>query len=228
MSSSVAVVTDIHAIAELGIETIYCGGDLVGYGPHPNDVCGLIEQRRIPTIYGNYDYAIGRDLHDCGCAYRDPHDREIGQLSVEWTLTHASDRAKGSCGSCLSTLASSSVESVSDSCTALPGRSTSTSSRTSPPEHSSASRLSLSATFWSSGTGTSLGFTSAAASCSSTAARLANRKTATRGPRSRSCARRTAESMCRSRVPYDALSVAREMRTVGLPDELAEKLVEAA
>jgi putative phosphoesterase len=103
--SSVAVITDIHAnlpaldatlgrIEELGIDKVYCGGDLVGYGPDPNEVCALLEQRDIPTIYGNYDYAIARDLHDCGCAYRDPHEREIGQLSVEWTLTHTSRAAK--------------------------------------------------------------------------------------------------------------------------------------
>lgn len=103
--SRVAVITDIHGnvaaleaalarIEELAIERILCGGDLVGYGPHPNGVCRLIEERAIPTIYGNYDYAIGRDHDDCGCAYRDRHDRELGQLSVEWTLAHTEDRAK--------------------------------------------------------------------------------------------------------------------------------------
>jgi putative phosphoesterase len=103
--SPVAVITDIHGnlpaleaalarIEELGIERIYCGGDLVGYGPHPNEVCGLIEERAIPTIYGNYDYAIARDLDDCGCAYVDQHDRELGQRSVEWTLAHTSPDAK--------------------------------------------------------------------------------------------------------------------------------------
>lgn len=101
----VAVITDIHGnlpalqaalarIDELGIETIYCGGDLVGYGPHPNEVCALIEDRGIPTIYGNYDYAIGRDLDDCGCAYITPHDRELGQLSVIWTLANTDQRSK--------------------------------------------------------------------------------------------------------------------------------------
>ena len=101
----VAVITDIHAnlpalqaalrrIDELGIESIYCGGDLVGYGPHPNEVCALIEERGIPTIYGNYDYAIARDEDDCGCAYVTPHDRELGQKSVEWTLTHTDQRSK--------------------------------------------------------------------------------------------------------------------------------------
>ena len=76
------------------MDELYCGGDLVGYGPHPNEVCALIEERGIPTIYGNYDYAIGRDLEDCGCAYITPHDRELGQRSVEWTLAHTDERSK--------------------------------------------------------------------------------------------------------------------------------------
>jgi hypothetical protein len=105
VSDGVAVITDIHAnlpalesslerIEELGIERVYCGGDLVGYGPHPNEVCRLIEERGIPTIYGNYDYAIARDLEDCGCAYVTQHDRELGQKSVEWTLGHTDQQSK--------------------------------------------------------------------------------------------------------------------------------------
>ena len=101
----VAVLTDLHAnlhaveaslaaIAAMDVDAVYCGGDLVGYGPHPNEVCRLIEGRAIPTIYGNYDYAIARDLDDCGCAYRDPHDRELGQRSVEWTLAHTDRPSK--------------------------------------------------------------------------------------------------------------------------------------
>ena len=104
-SEAVAVITDLHGnlpalaaalarIEELGIARVYCGGDLVGYGPHPNEVCALIEERAIPTIYGNYDYAIGRDLEDCGCAYVTQHDRELGQRSVEWTLAHTDERSK--------------------------------------------------------------------------------------------------------------------------------------
>jgi putative phosphoesterase len=102
---AVAVITDIHGnlpalqgalayIDDLGIERIYCGGDLVGYGPHPNEVCALIQERAIPTIYGNYDYAIGRDSDDCGCAYVTQHDRELGQQSVAWTLAHTGQAAK--------------------------------------------------------------------------------------------------------------------------------------
>src|SRR6266849_10652746 len=102
---SVAVITDIHGnlpaleaslreIERLGVDAVYCGGDLVGYGPHPNEVCALIQERGIVTIYGNYDYAIARDLDDCGCAYVTPHDRELGQQSVAWTLAHTDRHAK--------------------------------------------------------------------------------------------------------------------------------------
>lgn len=52
MSGRVAVITDIHAnvpaldaalrrIEQLGVEDVYCGGDLVGYGPRPNEICGV-------------------------------------------------------------------------------------------------------------------------------------------------------------------------------------------
>ena len=101
----VAAIADIHGnlpareavldrVAEIGVDDLYCGGDLVGYGPHPNEVCALIEARGIPAIHGNYDYAIARDLDDCGCAYITPHDRELGQRSVEWTLAHTDAASK--------------------------------------------------------------------------------------------------------------------------------------
>lgn len=101
----VAIFSDIHAnlpallavlddIERAGITDLYCGGDLVGYGPHPNEVCELIALRGIPTIYGNYDHAIARDHDDCGCAYITPHDRELGQQSVEWTLANTGQDAK--------------------------------------------------------------------------------------------------------------------------------------
>jgi putative phosphoesterase len=105
MAERVAVVTDIHGnlpalqaalarIDELDIETVYCGGDLVGYGPRPNEVCALIQERAIPTIYGNYDYAIARDLDDCGCAYITERDQALGRQSVAWTLEHTDDLSK--------------------------------------------------------------------------------------------------------------------------------------
>ena len=65
-STGIAVVTDIHAnlpaleavlsrIEELGIEQIYCGGDLVGYGHHANEVCSLVSERAHPDPLRQYD-----------------------------------------------------------------------------------------------------------------------------------------------------------------------------
>jgi putative phosphoesterase len=101
----VAIFSDVHAnlpalravlddIDAAGIGAVYCGGDLVGYGPHPSEVCALVAEREIPTIYGNYDHAIARDEHDCGCAYVTQHDRELGQRSVQWTLVNTDRRSK--------------------------------------------------------------------------------------------------------------------------------------
>jgi putative phosphoesterase len=100
-----AIITDVHGnlpaleatlgtIADLDVSDTYCGGDLVGYGPRPDEVCRMIEERGIPTIYGNYDYAIARNLDDCGCFYPTPKDREIGQASIAWTLAHTDERSK--------------------------------------------------------------------------------------------------------------------------------------
>jgi putative phosphoesterase len=105
VSRRAAIITDLHGnlpaleaalarIEHLGIDDVYCGGDLVGYGPRPNEVCALIEERSMPTVYGNYDYAIARDLDDCGCFYPTSKDREIGQGSVAWTLEHTDERSK--------------------------------------------------------------------------------------------------------------------------------------
>jgi putative phosphoesterase len=101
----VAVITDIHAnllaldavlerIDALDVDATYCGGDLVGYGSRPNEVCARIRELAIPTIYGNYDYAIARNLEDCGCAYVTQHDRDLGQESVSWTLAHTDQASK--------------------------------------------------------------------------------------------------------------------------------------
>jgi putative phosphoesterase len=101
----IAVITDIHGnlpalqatLAEIdviGVDETYCGGDLVGYGAHPNEVCALIQELAIPTIYGNYDYSIAREMGDCGCAYVTKHDRELGQQSVAWTLEHTDQASK--------------------------------------------------------------------------------------------------------------------------------------
>ncbi|MCR4395208.1 MAG: metallophosphatase family protein [Candidatus Saccharicenans sp.] len=92
----IAIFSDIHGnlfalqavlddIRERGVDMVFCGGDLVGYGAHPNEVISLIRQHQIPTIMGNYDQGIGNDSDDCGCAYRDELSKALGKRSIAWT-----------------------------------------------------------------------------------------------------------------------------------------------
>lgn len=71
----VGIISDIHGNVEAldavmmelrDVDAIYCLGDVVGYGPNPNECCDIIRERKIPTVLGN---------HDAGA---------IGSLSLEW------------------------------------------------------------------------------------------------------------------------------------------------
>ncbi len=100
-----AVISDIHAnlhaleavlddLDQADPDLLCCLGDLVGYGAHPNEVVGLIRDRRIPTVMGNYDDGVGYDLDDCGCVYRNPQDHQRGHESLMWTRLHTTDDSK--------------------------------------------------------------------------------------------------------------------------------------
>lgn len=86
-----AVLDDIHRAS---VERIYCLGDVVGYGAFPNEVIEMLEQRKIPTVMGNYDDGTGFDRDECGCAYRDSEHRRLGDLSFQWTKAHVKPENK--------------------------------------------------------------------------------------------------------------------------------------
>jgi putative phosphoesterase len=92
----IAVFSDIHSnfyalsnvlndIKEQNVDRVYCLGDLVGYGPHPNTVIEKFIREKIATVMGNYDRGIGNNSGDCGCAYVSYEDRINGQKSINWT-----------------------------------------------------------------------------------------------------------------------------------------------
>ena len=83
--NSAATAATLVAIDAERPDAIYCLGDLVGYGPQPNETIDLVRQRGIPTIMGNYDDGVGFDRDDCGCAYTDADERDRGQRSLIWT-----------------------------------------------------------------------------------------------------------------------------------------------
>ena len=92
----IAILSDIHGnmtalgavLADLrtrAVDATYCLGDLVGYAAHPNEVTQRIRAEGIPTIMGNYDDGVGFERDECGCAYTNPVDRELGDRSLAWT-----------------------------------------------------------------------------------------------------------------------------------------------
>ena len=65
----IAVISDIHSnlqaltavwgrIDELGIDTIFCLGDVVGYGGKPAECLRMIRENNVRTVQGNHDALI--------------------------------------------------------------------------------------------------------------------------------------------------------------------------
>lgn len=101
----VAFISDVHSnlealeavlkdIENRGVEEVFCLGDLVGYGPNPNEVIELIRDRNILTVCGNYDDAVGFEKDSCGCAYNPGRETEVGDESIRWTIEHTSPENK--------------------------------------------------------------------------------------------------------------------------------------
>ena len=96
LRGSFAVFSDVHGnlpaleavfadMEERGITDVICLGDLVGYGPWPNEVALAVRDRGIPCVMGNYDQGIGFERGECGCVYQTDEQREEGAASLSCT-----------------------------------------------------------------------------------------------------------------------------------------------
>ena len=100
-----AVFSDVHGnlpgleailadIVKRGVAQTLCLGDLVGYGPSPNEVAIRVRDAGIPSLMGNYDQGIGFSTGDCGCVYKTDAQRAEGAASLAWTQSAVSDEVK--------------------------------------------------------------------------------------------------------------------------------------
>lgn len=103
--SGIAIISDIHSnfealkqvlkdINQQKVEKVFCTGDLVGYGPYPNEVIDLIRQLQIPTVMGNYDDGVGNMRFICGCDYKNEEEQALGERSIAWTKEHTTEENK--------------------------------------------------------------------------------------------------------------------------------------
>ncbi|BBE31468.1 phosphoesterase [Tepiditoga spiralis] len=101
----IAFISDIHGniealnsilndIEKQNIDKIYSLGDLVGYGPNPNEVVEKIRELKIQSVMGNYDDAVGNEKESCGCTYNPGRETEVGDESISWTIKNTSSENK--------------------------------------------------------------------------------------------------------------------------------------
>ncbi|WP_160690122.1 metallophosphoesterase family protein [Clostridium sp. C2-6-12] len=92
----IAVISDIHGnvdalstfledVATQNVDTIICLGDLVGYGPYPNEVISLIRKKHILCIKGNYDTSVVDN------EYSYIRETSINSFSLPWTVNELTE-----------------------------------------------------------------------------------------------------------------------------------------
>ncbi len=92
----IAVISDIHgnidALSTLlkdidseKVDTIICLGDLVGYGPYPNQVISMVRSRHILCIKGNYDSSVVDN------EYSYIRETNLNSFSLPWTVNELTE-----------------------------------------------------------------------------------------------------------------------------------------
>lgn len=98
----IAIIGDVHAnlpalravlddAVRIECEAVFCVGDVVGRGPHPNEVIEELRRFEIPTVQGNWDEAVGMDRGTSGSLWASADDESSGFGSLEWTARSVSE-----------------------------------------------------------------------------------------------------------------------------------------
>ncbi|WP_026477350.1 metallophosphoesterase family protein [Alkaliphilus transvaalensis] len=101
----IAFITDIHSniyaletvwkdLQERGLKEVYCLGDLVGYGPFPNEVIDFLKEKKVPTIQGNYDEKVGEGLFLEDSHYTGTKVNKPSPQSLIWTQENTTNNNK--------------------------------------------------------------------------------------------------------------------------------------
>jgi predicted phosphodiesterase len=101
----IGLIGDLHAnlpalqatledATRIGADAVYCVGDVVGRGPHPNEVVDLLRRLEIPTVQGNWDEAVSMDREQAGSVWAHPEAERAGLESLAWTASVIGDEQR--------------------------------------------------------------------------------------------------------------------------------------
>ncbi|MBI5018066.1 MAG: metallophosphoesterase family protein [Deltaproteobacteria bacterium] len=102
----VAVLSDIHGnlaaleavlrdAARRNVEDVLHLGDLVGYGPRPEEVVARVQTEGIPGVVGNYDLAVCHpDAEEGRARYLKASISDAGRRTYLWTREHVGAEAR--------------------------------------------------------------------------------------------------------------------------------------
>ncbi len=94
----IAFISDVHGnltslnealkqIKKSGVDLIYSAGDIVGYGPNPEECVKTFLEYNIQSVFGNHDYAVSHPEIDF-------RFNAYAKLAVQWTREHLSESSK--------------------------------------------------------------------------------------------------------------------------------------
>lgn len=83
--SALRAVLDALDAQDRQLDRILSMGDVVGLGPHPNEVIDLLREREIESVRGNYDDAVAFERSGSGVDFIDEEAEAIDRRAVFWT-----------------------------------------------------------------------------------------------------------------------------------------------
>jgi diadenosine tetraphosphatase ApaH/serine/threonine PP2A family protein phosphatase len=88
-SNLAALETVLAAYRDLDVERYVCLGDVVGYGPFPQECCELVRPLVATCIIGNHDAAVAGRLdyayyYDAARTALDHHQAQLSRDNLEW------------------------------------------------------------------------------------------------------------------------------------------------
>ncbi|MFW9993367.1 MAG: metallophosphoesterase family protein [Candidatus Odinarchaeota archaeon] len=102
-SNHVALKVAIEILQNLGVDGMFCAGDVVGYGCGPNEAIGLLKKYKIRSILGNHDFFLMEEAYLKGLTTNWPnipefraigenriHFSPVGMETLDWNLVMVS------------------------------------------------------------------------------------------------------------------------------------------